>query len=68
MSPFSRRSRHLLLAVGLVNRAGGYDGLLEALHAVLYGTTHVPAHDVGAPVPVEANRIIDELESTVLMG
>lgn len=52
-------SRHLLLAVRLVNRARGHEGLLEALHAVLHGATHVPAHYVGAPVPVEEkNRII----------
>lgn len=57
MFPFSPvRSRHLLLAVGLVNRAGGHDGLLEAIHTVLYGTTQVSAHDVGAPVPVKEKQ------------
>lgn len=46
-------SRHLLLAVRLVGRARGHDGLLEALHTPLHGAAHVPAHHIGAPVPEE---------------
>lgn len=47
----------MLLAVGLVGRAGGHHWLLEALHAAVHGAAHVPAHHKGAPVPAgETNR------------
>lgn len=49
----SSYSRHLLLAVGLVGRAGGHHRFLEALNIPLHDTAHVPLNHIGAPVPVD---------------
>lgn len=57
-------SRHLLLAVGLVDWAGGHYGLLEALHTSLHGAAHVPAYHIGTPVPEERGRIKQKLQYT----
>lgn len=46
-------SHHLLLAVGLVGRAGGHHRLLEALPIPLHDAAHVPLHHIGAPIPVD---------------
>lgn len=54
--------RHLLLAIGLVDWAGGHYGLLEALHASLHGAANVPAHHIGTPVPEERGRVRQALQ------
>lgn len=53
-------SRHMLLAIGLVGRAGGHHRLLEARPIPLHHATHVPLHHIGAPVPVDGG--IQKLE------